>query len=215
MTAAEALDNALRWLDEHGMNVGTSGNVSIRVDEGLLVTPSAVPPAELSPERMVLIGLDGSRLSEGVPTSEWRIHRDIYLARPDAGAVVHTHSTYATALASLRENLPAFHYQVAKAGGREIACSTYAPYGTQELSDAVMLALGDRRACLMANHGMLTLGPDLSKAMALALEVEVLCRQYLIARASGSPVLLTNDQMDIALQSFLTYGQPESPRAQP
>ncbi|HAN72115.1 MAG TPA: class II aldolase [Actinobacteria bacterium] len=212
MTAAEALNDALRWLDERGLNAGTSGNLSIRVDDGLLVTPSAIPPSELSPERMVLLGLDGACRSDGVPTSEWRIHRDIYLARPDAGAIVHTHSTYATALASLRENLPPFHYQVAKAGGREIVCSAYAPYGTQELSDAVKAALGDRRACLMANHGMLALGPDLQKAVSLALEVEVLCRQYLIARAAGSPVLLTDEQMDIARDSFLTYGQPESRR---
>ena len=148
--------------------------------------------------------------SSDLPTSEWRIHRDIYAAFPIAGAVVHAHSTYATALASMREDLPSFHYQVAKAGGRLIRCSTYAPYGTQDLSDAVIEALGGRTACLMANHGMLAYGPTLAKAVALATEVEVLCRQYLIARSAGTPVLLTDEQMDDALDRFSRYGQPES-----
>ena len=206
---SQALVDATSALDARGLNVGTSGNLSVRADEGLWVTPSAVPPAELTADRIVLLDMSGAALSAGVPTSEWRIHRDIYATRPEAGAIVHTHSPYATALAVLREDLPSFHYQVAKAGGRLIACSDYAPYGTQELSDAVLAALGPRRACLMANHGMLAYGPDLPSAMALAIEVEVLCRQYLIARAAGTPVLLTDEQMDIAIASFSRYGQPE------
>lgn len=207
--AGESLLAAMRDLDARGLNVGTSGNLSVRLPGGLLVTPSAVPPALLAAESMVDVGMDGAVRSGAVPSSEWRIHRDIYAARPDAGAIVHTHSPYATALAVLREDLPAFHYQVAKAGGRLIACSTYAPYGTQGLSDAVLVALDDRRACLMANHGMLTWGRDLAAAVALAIEVEVLCQQYLIARSAGSPVLLSDDLMDIALASFSRYGLPE------
>lgn len=206
---AQDLVDATLGLDARGLNVGTSGNLSVRADAGLWVTPSAVPPSDLTADRIVRLDMAGAPLTPGVPTSEWRIHRDIYASRPEAAAVVHTHSPYATALAVLREDLPAFHYQVAKAGGRVIACSTYAPYGTQDLSDAVLAALGPRRACLMANHGMLAWGPDLASAVALAIEVEVLCRQYLIARAAGTPVLLTDEQMDIAIASFSRYGQPE------
>jgi L-fuculose-phosphate aldolase len=209
VSAGEELLAAMRLLDARGLNAGTSGNVSVRTEDGLLVSPSAIPPEDLDASRMVALDMAGTPLSEGVPTSEWRIHRDIYAAFPGAGAIVHTHSTYATALAALRENLPSFHYQVAKAGGRHIECSSYAPYGTQELSDAVIAALGDRSACLMANHGMLAYGTTLRQAVSLATEVEVLCRQYLIARSAGVPVLLTDEQMDDALDRFSRYGQPE------
>jgi len=206
----ESLVEASRLLEEKGLNAGTSGNLSVRTAGGLLVTPSAVPPGQLSADAMVHLGMDGSVTSGGVPTSEWRIHRDIYAGVVEAGAIVHTHSTYATALASLREDLPAFHYQVAKAGGHVVRCSEYAPYGTQELSAAVIAALGDRRACLMANHGMIAFGHDLGSALALAVELEVLCQQYLIARSAGTPVILTGQQMDVALDSFSRYGQPEA-----
>lgn len=207
---AQALVDATLALDAKGLNAGTSGNLSVRAEDGLWVTPSAVPPADLAADRIVRLDMTGAVQTPGVPTSEWRIHRDIYASCPEAGAIVHTHSPHATALAALREDLPSFHYQVAKAGGRLIACSAYAPYGTQALSDTVLAALGPRRACLMANHGMLAWGPDLASAMALAIEVEVLCRQYLIARSAGTPVLLTDEQMDIALASFSRYGQPEA-----
>ena len=164
----------------------TSGNVSVRTGTGLLVSPSAVPPPMLTADAMVSLAMDGTVLSPGVPTSEWRIHRDIYAAFPNAGAIVHAHSTYATALASLREDLPAFHYQVGKAGGRLIRCAEYALYGTQALSDAVIAALGDRTACLMANHGMLAYGPTLPAAVALAAEVEVLSRDRKSTRLNSS-----------------------------
>ncbi len=206
----QALADALQLLEVRGLNAGTSGNLSVRTDGGLLVTPSAVPPVQVDEGRIVRLDMDGTVVGSGVPTSEWRIHRDIYAARPDAGAIVHMHSIHATALASLREDLPAFHYQVAKAGGHAIRCSSYAPYGTQELSDAVLSALGDTRACLMANHGMLAFAGNLEAALALAIEVETLCQQYLVARSAGSPVLLTGEQMDVALERFSRYGQPES-----
>ncbi|MCF8527518.1 MAG: class II aldolase/adducin family protein [Candidatus Nanopelagicales bacterium] len=210
MSVEQALVDASVRLEAEGLNAGTSGNVSVRVDGGLLVTPSAVPPSRLTADALVRLAMDGSVVSPGVPTSEWRIHRDIYAVRPDAGAIVHTHSTYATALASLREDLPSFHYQVAKAGGPSIRCAPYATYGTQELSDNVATALMDRRACLMSNHGMLALGSDLDAALALAIEVEVLCRQFLIARAAGTPVLLSDEQMAQAADKFSRYGLPEA-----
>lgn len=209
MTVSAQIVDAMRVLSARGLNAGTSGNISVRTAEGLLVTPSAVPPEALTPEGIVALDALGGVVSGGVPTSEWRIHRDVYDAFPSAGAIVHTHSTYATALAVLREDLPAFHYQVAKAGGHVIRCSTFAMFGTQGLSTAVIEALGDRTACLMANHGMLAYGATLDRAVALATEVEVLCRQYLIARSSGVPVILTSEQMDDALDRFSRYGQPE------
>lgn len=210
MDQAAELVRVAKLLDERGLNSGTSGNVSVRTDAGVLVTPSAVEPLKLTADMVVLLSSDGHPLSSGVPTSEWRIHTDVYRAVPDAGAIVHTHSTYATALACLREDLPAFHYQVAKAGGHLIACSAFAQFGTQELSDAVISALGPRRACLMANHGMLAFGSDLESALSLASEIEVLCRQYLIARAAGSPVILSAEQMDDALERFAKYGASNS-----
>ena len=209
MTIRAQIVDAMRALSARGLNAGTSGNVSVRTADGLLVTPSAVPPEALTADSIVVLDAQGRALSGGVPTSEWRIHRDVYDAFPSAGAIVHTHSTYATALAALREDLPAFHYQVAKAGGHVIRCSTFAMFGTQELSSAVIEALGDRTACLMANHGMLAYGATLDGAVALATEVEVLCRQYLIARSAGAPVILTSEQMDDALDRFSRYGQPD------
>ena len=208
--SAAALAETLQLLDATGMNSGTAGNLSVRVDGGLLVTPSAVPPQHVTADRIVQLDMDGSVLSAGVPTSEWRIHRDIYAARPDAGAIVHMHSVHATALATLREDLPPFHYQVAKAGGHSIRCSDYAPYGTQELSDAVLAALGTNTACLMANHGMVAFAGDLEAALSLAIEVETLCHQYLVARSAGTPVLLTTEQMDVIQERFKGYGKPEA-----
>lgn len=208
--SAQELAATLQLLDATGMNSGTAGNLSVRVEGGLLVTPSAVPPAHVTGDRIVRLDMHGNVLSDGVPTSEWRIHRDIYAARPDAGAIVHMHSVHATALASLREDLPPFHYQVAKAGGDSIRCSAYAPYGTQELSDAVLAALRSNTACLMANHGMVAFADDLEAALSLAIEVETLCHQYLVARSAGTPVLLTDEEMDVVRGRLANYGKPEA-----
>lgn len=213
MTPAEELARTALVLEQRGLNSGTSGNLSVRTDGGFLVTPSAVPAERLEPAVMVAMDLDGMVRSSGVPSTEWRIHRDVYWAFPRAGAVVHTHSPYATALAVLREDLPAFHYLVGRAGGHVVRCASYATFGSQELSDAVVDALGDRRACLMANHGMLAYGADLDAALALATEVEVLARQYLIARSAGTPVLLTGPQMDDAIARFAHYGVPDDGEA--
>ena len=210
MTPAEELLDAAVTLTRLGLNSGTSGNLSVRLREGFLVTPSAIPADSLSPRDMVAIHVSGEQISEGVPSSEWRIHRDVYATFPEAGAIVHTHSVHATALASLREDLPPFHYLVGRAGGHRIACSTYATFGTQALSDAVVAALGPRRACLMSNHGMLAYGSDLASAVALAAEVELLCEQYLSARSAGTPVLLSEAEMDDAIRRFARYGSAEA-----
>ena len=168
-------------LNDSGINQGTSGNLSVRTDDGFLITPSGKPYSGLKPEHIVLMNLSGEHNASRNPSSEWRFHRDIYAARNDAGAIVHTHSVHATALACLDRGIPAFHYMVAAAGGHDIRCAPYATYGTQELSDFAVTALAERKACLLAHHGVIALGNGLNSALALAGEVETLAHQYLAA----------------------------------
>ena len=149
----------------------------------------------------------GEVIGEGVPSSEWRFHRDILAVRPEVDAVIHTHSTYATALACLRQEIPSFHYMVAMAGGKDIRCAPYALFGSQALSDGALTALQDRRACLLANHGVIAVGADLARALSLAVEVESLAEQYMLALSAGTPVLLNDDEMSIVMERFKTYGQ--------
>lgn len=189
-----------------GLNQGTSGNVSVRSREGFLITPSGQDMAALTADDMVAMDMNGAVLETGRPSSEWRFHRDIYAAFPAAEAVVHAHSPFAVALACLRRDIPPFHYMVAMAGGVDIRCAAYATFGTQALSDAVLAALQDRRACLMANHGLVAWGRNLSAALALAREVEALCGQYLRACQVGEPVLLSVAEMQEVLEKFKDYG---------
>lgn len=190
------------------LTVANSGNISVRFAEGLLITPSGVMYETLQPEDMVYLALDGAVL-QGVrkPSSEWRFHCDIYRHRPDVNAIVHAHSQAATALSVLRQPIPAFHYMVALMGGSEIPCADYATFGTQALSDNVLKALEGYQACLMANHGMLALGPDLARAYSRALELESLCAQYSEAKRLGTVCLLTAEEMAAARQAFSGYGQ--------
>ncbi len=191
-----------------GINQGTSGNVSARVEGGFLITPSGVPYDEMAPDQVVEMDLEGGHPEGQRPSSEWRMHSDIYRDRPEAAAVVHTHATFCTALACLRREIPAFHYMVAVAGGTSIRCADYATFGTQALSDNMLRALEGRRACLLANHGMICFGPELKKALALAVEVETLARQYWHARQAGEPVLLSETEMNRVLERFESYGAP-------
>lgn len=200
------LVDSARRMNALGINQGTSGNLSVRCPGGLLITPSALPYDEMSAGDIVFVGDDGVAEVDGrKPSSEWRIHRDVYRARPDTQAVLHAHPVHCTALACLRRPLPAFHYMVAVAGGRDIRCAPYATFGTQELSEHVVAALDGRRACLMANHGLLCLGADLAAALALAVEVETLARCYLQCLAVGEPVLLGDAEMDVVLGKFRDY----------
>jgi L-fuculose-phosphate aldolase len=193
-----------------GVNRGTSGNLSARSGDGMLITPSGVPYDEMCAEDIIYVeerdgaspGFDGPHK----PSSEWRIHRDVYQARPDALAILHAHPVHSTALACLRRPLPAFHYMVAAAGGHDIRCASYATFGSQALSNHVLEALEGRRACLMANHGLLCLGPNLASALALAVEVEQLARSYLHCLAVAEPVILDDSEMDRVLEKFKTYG---------
>ena len=196
-----------------GINRGKSGNVSARVRraglDGFLVTPSGLPYAETSPQDIVEATLDGDFRGTRTPSSEWRFHRDVYQARPDVDAIVHTHAPFATTLACLHRGIPSFHYMVAVAGGADIRCAPYATFGTQALSDHAVAALQDRLACLLANHGMIAIGRSLERALALAVEVETLAEMYWRALQIGEPVLLAADEMDRVLAKFATYGQPE------
>jgi L-fuculose-phosphate aldolase len=195
----------------HGLNQGTSGNVSARSPEGFFITPSGRNMSDLTAHDMVAMSQDGQTPEGQKPSSEWRFHRDIYAAFSQAQAVVHAHSPFAVALACLRRDIPPFHYMVAMAGGRDIRCAAYATFGTQQLSDAVIAALQDRRACLMANHGLVAWGDSLESVLALALEVEALCGQYLRACQAGAPVLLSDAEMDEVLAKFRDYGARHRP----
>jgi L-fuculose-phosphate aldolase len=204
-----SLLETMRTLDRTGLITGSAGNASCRgAAYDLLITPSGVPVERLTEDSMVAMSLDGIPLQAAYePSSEWRMHRDIYRARPDIGAVVHTHSTYATALACIGSEIPAFHYMVAVAGGNSIRCARYATFGTQALSDAALEALRDRQACLLANHGVIALGRSAARAAVLAIEVEQLARQFCVALQSGKPVLLSDDEMCVVVEKFKTYGQ--------
>lgn len=199
-----------RRMNALGINQGASGNVSARVEGGFLVTPSGIPYDGLEPGDIVHVGMGGHATGHREPSSEWRFHRDIYATRSDAHAIVHTHAPFCTTLACLGRGIPAFHYMVAVAGGRDIRCAPYATFGSQELADAAVAALAGRRACLLANHGMIAIGADLDRALGLAIEVESLAETYWRAMQVGEPVLLDDDEMDRVLAKFATYGQPLS-----
>ena len=192
-----------------GVNRGTSGNVSTRWKDGFLITPSGRRYEETKPADIVYVDDSGQAHGKWAPSSEWRFHHDIYRNRNDAHAIVHTHSSFATTLACLRKNVPAFHYMVAVAGGRDIRCAPYATFGTQKLSDHALKALAGRKACLLANHGMIATGPSLQKALALAVEVEALCEQYWRALQVGKPKILPPEEMNVVLRKFRSYGNPE------
>jgi L-fuculose-phosphate aldolase len=213
-----------RAMNAAGINVNKSGNVSVRCmrkgAEGFLVTPTGVPYADLQPDDLVFIPLKagaGGALPPGVsgtraPSSEWRFHHDILLARPEFAAIVHTHSQAATALACHHLGIPAFHYMVAVAGGADIRCAPYATFGTQALSEHAVAALEDRRACLLAHHGVIACERSLARALALAIEVEHLAGMYLRARQLGEPPTLSAREMARVLERFANYGQPPIPR---
>lgn len=197
-----------RALNERRLSAGTSGNVSVRHGKGLLITPSGVPYQELTAGDIVQLDLQGEVVGGHLaPSSEWRLHVGIYAARPDAQAVVHAHPRYATALACTNRDIPAFHYMVAIAGGDSIRCAPYATFGTEELARHALEALRERRACLLANHGAITLGPSLSDALELLDEVENLAAQYYHALTLGGVSVLPHDEMERVLERFQSYGR--------
>lgn len=200
-----------RAMNSSGINRGSAGNVSARCADGFIITPTGMAYECCTTADMARVGADGTVSAETrrKPSSEWRFHRDIYAARPEAGAVVHTHSPFATALACQMQGVPAFHYMVARFGGADVRCAPYATFGTQELSDAIIAALDQRCACLMAHHGMVVFGRDADHALALAVELETLCEQYWRVLQLGAPKLLSTDEMTRVLAKFASYGQQD------
>ena len=203
---SEVLECA-RGMNACGINRGTAGNVSVRAEGGFIITPTGMDYARALPEDMVFVDIQGQAQGVRKPSSEWRFHRDIYAQRPEAGAIVHTHSPFATSLACLQLDIPAFHYMIARFGGDTVRCAAYATFGTQALSDAMLKALEGRSACLMAQHGMTVFGRNPAQALAHAVELEALCEQYWRALQLGTPLLLSAEEMAVVLEKFRTYGQ--------
>lgn len=206
------LIQAARAMNRSGINQGTSGNLSVRTDGGMLITPSGMPYEGLEPRDIVFVDSAGQPDGPRRPSSEWRFHLDIYRQRSEAGAIVHAHPAWCTTLASLHRAIPPFHYMVALAGGRDIRCAGYATFGTEVLSRNVLAALQDRKACLMANHGMVCFEQDLDRALALAVEIEHLARVYGQVLPLGEPELLSDEEMERMVEKFRHYGanaQPE------
>ena len=201
-----------RAMNASGLNQGTSGNLSLRHGEGFLITPSSLPYDRMQPEDLVRMAWDGSHEGRR-PSSEWRFHRDILRARADVNVVLHCHSVHATAVACHHRTIPAFHYMVGVMGGTTLRCAPYATFGSQALSDAAIAALSDRMACLLAQHGQISLGATLEGALWMAVEVETLARIYLQALAIGEPPLLSDEEMArvITRMKRMSYGlDPEA-----
>lgn len=202
---------ACRVLGSSGLSHGTSGNVSVRAGaHGFFISPTGMAYETLEADDIPLVSAEGRWFGRRRPSSEWRFHRDIFKRRGDVGAIVHTHSRNATALACTGRGIPAFHYMVARAGGQDIRCASYHTFGTQGLSDAAVTALQDRRACLLANHGVIAVGKDLPAALALADEVEELATQYRIALGLGQVRILDEAEMSRVVEKFRCYGKQDA-----
>jgi L-fuculose-phosphate aldolase len=205
----EALVKACRELTRQGLTFGTSGNISVRRDEGsFFISPTGSVYEELEAADIALLQFDGRWFGRRRPSSEWRFHRDLLRARADVGAIVHTHSRYATALACTGRGIPAFHYMVAVTGDIEIRCTPYHTFGSQELSDAVLETVRGSNACLLGNHGVIAMGTDLAAALTLAGEVENLAAQYTTALTVGDVRILDAAEMRRVVEKFRTYGKP-------
>jgi len=197
-----------RWMNEIGLNQGTSGNISVRSGDTMLITPTAIPYETMQPSMLAAMPIEGEYGSwEGPiePSTEWRFHLDILKARPDVGAVVHTHSTFATVLGIARRPIPACHYMVAVFGGNDVRVADFAIYGTKALANNVLKALEGRKGCLIANHGMIAAGKDLEHAMWLAVELETLAKQYYYSLQIG-PVILPDSAIEDTRRSMDGYG---------
>ena len=203
----EKLLETSRQLVARGLNKGTSGNASVRVQDGMLITPTGIEVEAMTPRDMVWMDGEDRVHGERQPSSEWYFHRDILQARPEINAVLHTHSVFATTLACLHQEIPPFHYMIAVTGSDRIRCAPYALFGSQALSEHALAALHDSRACLLANHGMIALGEDLDRTLAVAVEVENLCEMYWRALQLGEPVQLSEREMAEVFERFKGYGK--------
>ena len=206
----QAIIDACRRMNALGINQGTSGNISVRHEEGMLVTPTSVPYDSMVPDQIVFMGMDGSFAAGQRPSSEWRFHLDIMRSRDEVNAVVHAHPTYATILSIMGLEIPPIHYMVVVAGGDNIRCSPYATFGTPELSAHAVSALEGRMACLLGHHGMIAVGPSLARALWLAVEVETLARQYHGCLQIGEPPLLSSDEIERVRVKMAGYGHADA-----
>ena len=206
LEARQAIIDACIEMNAVGINQGTSGNISLRHGDGMLISPTSTPYDTLRPEDIVFMGWDGEVDGRLPPSSEWRFHLDIMKARPEVNAVVHAHPTYCTTIAIMGRKIPAIHYMVAVAGGSDIRCAPYATFGTAELSAHAVEALRDRKACLLAQHGMIAVGSSLAQAMWLAVEVETLARQYHGALQIGEPPVLSDEEIENVIKRMASYG---------
>jgi L-fuculose-phosphate aldolase len=202
----QSIVDACREMNRLGINQGTSGNISLRHQDGMLITPTSQPYDAMKAEDTVFMKLDGALDAKQRPSSEWRFHRDILKSRPDVNAVVHAHPPFATIIAIMGRDIPPIHYMVACAGGENIRCAPYATFGTEELSRHAVTALEGRSACLLAHHGMIAVGSSLSKAMWLAVEVETLARQYHGCLQIGTPPLLSTAEIEKVRARMAGYG---------
>lgn len=202
---------AVRRLETEGLNQGSSGNLSCRSGDRFLITPTGARGASLDEDRIVAINRDGGIISEGIPSSEWRMHLGILLAFPDVSAVVHTHGDCCVALSCLRRPIPAFHYMLARFGGDDVPCARYATFGSKELADNVIEALSERSACLLANHGMIVHAHSIEDAVDGAIKLETLSRQYILAVQAGTPALLSSSEMARVRDRYRYYGVAPMP----
>ncbi len=195
-----------KYLNDEDINRGSSGNLSYRIKNGFVITPSSIPNDKLKEKDCVQMNFNGNYKNKLKPSTEWRIHRDIYLKRKDIFAIIHTHPTFSTAIACMNINIPSFHYMVAVAGGKDIKCAKYATFGTEQLSRNVIKALEKRNACLMANHGLIVGGKSLDIASKLTEEVENISKQYLqILKSGKKPVLLNKKEMNKNIKKIKDY----------
>lgn len=214
-TLRERIVETVGWLEDCGLNHGSSGNISLRDGDSILITPAGAQRSNLGPDRIVRLDLDGNVLDNAtaIPSTEWRLHTELHRHRPGIGAVIHSHADSCVALSCLRRPLPAFQYQVASFGGDEVPCSRYEPFGSDALADAVVDAMGQTYlACLMANHGMIVVGQTLDHARGLALKLETLARQYILACSAGEPVILSAAEMAEVHRRYPLYGKARLPR---
>ncbi|MDQ0323422.1 L-fuculose-phosphate aldolase [Pararhizobium capsulatum DSM 1112] len=211
----QSLIDASREAEAFRLNVGTSGNISVRTVGGMLITPTGIPSKLLRPDLIVAMDLDGGWSGDTTPSSEWGLHAAIYKSRPEIQAIVHAHPDHCVALSCARVSIPAFHYMVAGFGGDDVRCSRYATFGSAELADVTVEAIEGRTACLLANHGMVAVGSTVTEAFSRTLKLETLARQYILCRAFSKPVLLTEGDLVEVNERYKTYGKQNSSGATP
>jgi len=211
MDLRKTMLDVVATLEFKGFNHGSSGNVSCRLGEDMLVTPTGGNSANMTPERLVRLDRNGDTIGDGLPSSEWHMHQAILHAYPHVQAIIHTHADCCVALSCLARPIPAFHYMIASFGGTDVPCAPYATFGTKALADGAVAALKNRKACLLANHGMIVAGTSLQQALDLTVKLEMLARQYILARQAGEPAIITDDEIERVLERYKGYGRSRLP----